>query len=58
MQRKEEKPISKTTANVMIGILIAGLCLGMVKGCQAESNSKQGKQVPVMNFKNKGRVER
>ncbi len=58
MQRKEEKPISKTTANVMIGILISGLCLGMVKGCQSESNSKQEKQVPVMNLKNKGRVER
>ena len=58
MQRKEENPISKTTAHVMIGILIAGLCLGMVKGCQSESNSKQEKQVPVMNFKNKGRVER
>ena len=58
MQRKEEKPISKTAANVMIGVLISGLCLGMVKGCQTESSSKQEKQAPVMNLKNKGRVER
>lgn len=58
MQRKEEKPISKTTANIMIGILISGLCLGMVKGCQAEEKSKQEKQVPVLNLKNKAQIER
>lgn len=58
MKRKEEKPMSKTTANVLIGVLVSGLCLGMVKGCLGVEKVKQDKSVPVMNVKTNGRVDR
>ena len=58
MRRREEKPMSKTTANVLIGVLVSGLCLGMVKGCRDAEKVKQDKTVPVMNIKTNGRVDR
>ena len=58
MKRNEEKPLSKTTANVLIGVLIGGLCLGMIKGCEKPEKEKGQRTVSMLNLKNKKQIER
>lgn len=60
MKRNDEKPISKTTANILLGVLLAGLGLGMFIGNKREEKSvKQDKKpTTVMQIKQQKKLER
>lgn len=58
MRRNEEKPMTKTTSNILIGVLIGGLCLGMMNGCDKKVKEDAKKPLPVLKMKNKSQLER
>ncbi len=57
MKRNEEKPMSKTTAYILAGILVIGMCLGMVMG-NKKSPKVVKKAEPAMQLKQQNQVER
>lgn len=57
MKRNEEKPMSKTTAYILAGILVIGMCLGMVMG-NKKSPKVVKKAEPVMQLKQQNQMER
>ncbi len=60
MKRNNEKPMSKTTANILLGVLLAGLGLGMVMGNKREEKSfKQDKKpASIMRAEQQKKLER